>query len=79
MVDGHVQLGFSIKRGVVDPEKGLETPLLVNTFAPCRFFFFTPLFLEDFVDNAMRCSALQTNALQIVNGTFSYVFDVLSP
>lgn len=30
VVDGYVSLGFSIKRGVVDREKGVEGPLLVR-------------------------------------------------
>ncbi|CAN0430691.1 unnamed protein product, partial [Ectocarpus sp. 13 AM-2016] len=29
VVDGYVSLGFSIKRGIVDREKGIEGPLLV--------------------------------------------------
>lgn len=31
VVDGYVSLGFAIKRGVVDPEKGVEGPLLVSS------------------------------------------------
>lgn len=31
VVDGYVSLGFSIKRGIVDREKGVEGPLLVRT------------------------------------------------
>ena len=30
VVDGYVSLGFSIKRGIVDREKGVEGPLLVS-------------------------------------------------
>lgn len=30
VVDGYVSLGFSIKRGIVDREKGVEGPLLVR-------------------------------------------------
>lgn len=43
VVDGYVQLGFAIKRGVVDEEKGAEVPLLVimsviDIFSPVLSF-----------------------------------------
>lgn len=35
VVDGYVQLGFSIKRGVMDPDTGVEVPLLVSNSICC--------------------------------------------
>lgn len=38
VVDGYVSLGFSIKKGIVDPEKGVEGPLLVSSLVVCVRF-----------------------------------------